>query len=532
MVKLSNEELQSRYELLCKAGQPNSSLNIELQRELAKLEKLITHDLVELTRKGCPDNIIDILQAFEHELTRFSQFCEFPDLATKSIVGVGGGFSAGKSTFINELIGKKCLAVEIDPTTSMPTFVLKGQQESIKALNMHDCAIELTADELASLTHEEKDLYGSQVSLLLKSSFVSLPEFAWDNLAILDTPGYSKAEEGSKYKISDESLAFSQLSSSNFIIWFVPSKAGTMPESDIAFLSKIDKKTPILIILSRADEHSEDKIHNICKLILKTSKNRGLNVVDVLPYTRKKKSPYSIDKIIDKLNEWNKNKPRIEFAQKFKKLFINFDNFIEEEKRSIQLHIDKLNKLLVILDDKKAIGFANELLAKVTIEYKTLLTQSEQLIELNHDFFSKIKEIGDYAGVSLPEPNAVELMELKPFDLVGLFNSFMKKEKIDIKLDRYLLMTELHSVNSDSIFEEFNCFSIMDIDGINNKKILLRGDANKWSENVSLDQVSLNQALLRVDPLDLDIKEYEDLAMRTKLLRTDKCNNHAIKLKI
>ncbi|VTP65734.1 Uncharacterised protein [Leclercia adecarboxylata] len=42
---------------------------------------------------------------------------------------------------------------------------------------------------------EELERYGSQVSRMLKSVVVAHSGFGWENLALLDTPGYSKADE-------------------------------------------------------------------------------------------------------------------------------------------------------------------------------------------------------------------------------------------------------------------------------------------------------------------------------------------------
>lgn len=38
---------------------------------------------------------------FIHEMENFYKFCMLPELADKVIVGVGGAFSAGKSSFLN-----------------------------------------------------------------------------------------------------------------------------------------------------------------------------------------------------------------------------------------------------------------------------------------------------------------------------------------------------------------------------------------------------------------------------------------------
>lgn len=425
---LTNEEIKSRYELLCKASQQNSSMDAKLQQELSKLESLIKNDLVALTRQGCPDNITDILSSFDHELTRFRQFCEFPQLATKSVVGIGGGFSAGKSSFINKLIGKKCLAVEVDPTTSMPAYVLQGEEESIKAINMHDCAIDLTQEQLSTLTHEEKELYGSQVGLLLKSAFISTPDFKWNNLAFLDTPGYSKPEDSQWNERTDENLARDQLNTADYILWAVPVDNGTVSEQDITFLSSLDKDIPKLIILTKADKKPLKDVENIAELIKTTLRNRGIHVIEVVPYSCRSKSDFSLDKIINQLEFWNKEPKSLQFAKNFRRQFASFKNFIADNKQNTLVRLNHANKILALSEDTQITESANSFLIK---EKKELAVQTELLDFINQlidQFFLQLKLSGDIVGIDLTTTEQQEFAEQYSEQLIGVI-----KEKITVR---------------------------------------------------------------------------------------------------
>lgn len=479
-MNLTHEELQERYELVCRAGQPTSSMDVQLQQELQKLESLINRDLIALTRQGCPDNITDILRSFEHELTRFRQFCEFPQLATKSIIGIGGGFSTGKSSFINKLIGKKCLAVEVDPTTSMPAYVMKGEQEQVKALNLYDCAIDLTAEQLSTLTHEEKELYGSQVGLALKAAFISLPDFKWENLAILDTPGYSKPEDSQWNDRTDENLARDQLNTADYILWAVQADSGTISEQDIKFLSTLNKDIPKLVILTRADQKPREDIESIATLIKTTLANRGITVSDVVPFSRKTKANFPLDKITEQLDLWNQQKNPILFAQHFKRLFIAYQNFIEEEKRSTYVRMDKINKILTMSEEEQTTEAANVLLVKVTQELDALTSLSEAHDELNHSFFKQLKQVGDMSGVPLPEPSSLELMDLKPIDLLSMLQKQIEEKGLEEPL-----LNPFASINATSEI-------------LNREKILRLEDAS-WQLNLNDQSVNLTQvkSLLR-----------------------------------
>lgn len=60
--------------------------------------------------------------------------------------------------------------------------------------------------ETKHYTHDEKQNYGSQISSLLTSAFITDPEFH-ERLALLDTPGYTKPEDNDYSQRTDESVA-------------------------------------------------------------------------------------------------------------------------------------------------------------------------------------------------------------------------------------------------------------------------------------------------------------------------------------
>ncbi len=431
--QLDHDALQSRYQLLCQASQPNSRMNSALQCELNGLEKLFKTDFIALTRQGCPDNITDILKAFDDELTRFRGFCEFPNLATKTIVGIGGGFSAGKSTFINTLVDRKrLLAAEIDPTTSMPAYVLKGEEESIQAINIHNCVMSMTAEQFASLTHEEKEIYGSQVGILLRSAFISLPDFQWDNLAFLDTPGYSKPEQEDYSARTDEDLARHQLNTADFIIWAVPADNGTISENDLAFLSTLKRDIPKLIVVTRVGKKTEEDVVAIVELMKTTTQNRGIQVIDVLPIeSNNKRFAHTFEPVKAYLAQWNAESRPLQFAQNFKRLFMQYQSYVDDKERHAYFRMDKINRILTMSGDEETTQAADVLMASVKQDLATYTQQKNDLAELNQAFFTQLKAIGDLAGVPLPEPNAIDLIDLKDIDLLGMIRELRIEQGLD-----------------------------------------------------------------------------------------------------
>jgi ribosome biogenesis GTPase A len=237
LTQLVNE----RYSLLCRATRvdPNSSAMVrEIEHGLQVLENLLSNDLRTLARKGAPDDFADIYFALQRELERFREFCAFPVLANKFCVAFGGSFSAGKSSLINAIVGKRLLVTEVDPTTSLPTYLLKGEADKVTALNFFGHCIDMSDEEFLSLTHDEVLRYGSNVSRLLRAAFITRTDFAWGDLALVDIPGYTKHEEGVQSERTDEHIARSQLNTAQAIVWVIDARQGCITEEDVKFLGR------------------------------------------------------------------------------------------------------------------------------------------------------------------------------------------------------------------------------------------------------------------------------------------------------
>ncbi|MEZ6929330.1 dynamin family protein [Aeromonas sp. S16(2024)] len=415
--QLSEQTVRERYALLSQACESTAGTgNQQLEQQLQALEQIIERDLPALARKGSPDNITDLLQAMRLEMTRFREFCEYPALPSKVVVGLGGSFSAGKSSLINALIGdRKCLVTEVDPTTSLPTYLVqgKGEQTEVHAINLFNRVVSLSHEQFRTLTHDEKSRYGSQISSLLKSVVVAHPALPWGNLALLDTPGYSKADQvGSKR--TDANLARAQLNSAQFIVWLVPADKGTITEEDIAFLGTLNRAIPKLVVISRADKHPAEEIEQIVALVRDTLAKRGLSVLDVIPFSTRPRSNYSAEPLLDYFAQWNKAQRELGFVQQFKRQFMGYQRFIDDKKQEAQRQLSKFNRILALSNDGDVRNDINSLQRKIENELDQLVQIAKSLAEVQMRFFTQLKQLGDSVGIILAEPSAMNLIELKP----------------------------------------------------------------------------------------------------------------------
>lgn len=421
--QLDEQALRDRYSLLCQACESAASeSNQHLEQRLQAIELIIEQDLPALARRGSPDTFTDLLCALRQEMVRFREFCEYPALPSKVVVGLGGSFSAGKSSLINALIGdRKCLVTEVDPTTSLPTYLVqgKGEQTEVHAINLFNRVVSLSHDQFQTLTHEEKSLYGSQVSRLLKSAIVAHPALPWANLALLDTPGYSKADQAMSER-TDANLARAQLNSTQFIVWLVPADKGTIPEEDIAFLATLDSSIPKLVVVSRADKHPAEDIAKIVNLVHDALVKRGLVVLDVIPFSTRSRANYSAEPMLSYFKQWNQASRELGFAQQFKRQFMAYQVFIDEKSQDAKRQLSKFNHVLALSDDSDVQDDINSLQRKIKNELEQWEKVDNALAEIQMRFFSQLKKIGDDVGIPLPEPESISLLNVEPVNLSGL----------------------------------------------------------------------------------------------------------------
>lgn len=439
-----NFDLAARYKLLAQASYTKVHY-LEHMHNISELKKFINSDLVELALEVCPPNFPEILKMFQLELERFEAFCVFPHLAQKNVVGVGGAFSAGKSSFLNTLLRSKKLVVEVDPTTSVPTYLISGDVENITGLNLFNRTINCSREDFLSFTHEEYEQFGSEVSGLLKSVFIQDTEFKWNNLALLDTPGYSNTEMQFQADRTDAKVAFSQLNTAHFIIWVISAANGTISEDDLDFLSRVDPAIPKLIVLSRSDLKPKEDLEAIKQLILELTEKRGIEILDVVLSSARKRKEFPLDQIEGYLNQWNEKKRPVYFAQNFKKLFLQYERYLDEQLRSVHIQLNRMNRISTLSDLPEILNDINALKLIIQEKFRQASATRENLAALQKLFFQKLSHIGKMVGISLPEPDEIELVEVRNITLEPLLKEILTEQ--GVHLNQMHLKWEIFSID-------------------------------------------------------------------------------------
>ena len=217
-----------------------------------------------------------------------------PRLARRNICAVAGGFSSGKSSFLNALIGKTMLPVKVTPTTSIPTYIFHVDDAlSINAFNHCGGGVEIKPDALKQMTHNFKNQYGIELQRLVHRVSIYTPDLSqWGNLALIDTPGYDADKR-------DEDVALANVLRASFLIWVVDCNKGTLPAQDIHLIRKFinerpeDKEKKLYLVLNMGDTKSEQERKDIMNFTANTAKAASIPFAGIGIYSSRDREWYA-----------------------------------------------------------------------------------------------------------------------------------------------------------------------------------------------------------------------------------------------
>lgn len=130
-----------------------------------------------------PENYVSHREHLEG-LTRDIEQTLTHTATSKTSIGIGGGFSTGKSRFINTLLTLDILPEAIEPCTAVATYLTHSKSDHTEALNIFDSTISIEQEQLKNLRHfigddSENTLHISQI---IKHVIVNSQQIKWQNL--------------------------------------------------------------------------------------------------------------------------------------------------------------------------------------------------------------------------------------------------------------------------------------------------------------------------------------------------------------
>ncbi|OON96078.1 MAG: hypothetical protein ATN36_06480 [Epulopiscium sp. Nele67-Bin005] len=253
--------------------------------ELSKLDYLLDHALLKSLGQLNISNELEIRTKLNKLSEQIEQYKKIQALSKKTIIGLGGKFSAGKSSFVNSILNADLLPESLTPTTSIPTYIINGE-DNITAYTIGNKEISLDNEALQALTHAFHEQYQLGFAAFINCILIKQNKFKYDNIAILDTPGYTKFDASIKKTMSDEKKAFGQLKACDYLIWLIDIENGIIQNNDIEFISSLGIKTPILIVFNKADKKTNTQIEEIVTNTKNVLSSKGnLNIFGVTAFS-------------------------------------------------------------------------------------------------------------------------------------------------------------------------------------------------------------------------------------------------------
>ncbi|WP_120904670.1 acyl carrier protein [Helicobacter pylori] len=355
----NTEGLKERYDLIARI------LNAKTNNEgLEEYQSILDNEFLEFASG------VDSLKEKEIALLTLQEIkkelqlvASYPSLFQKTMVAVGGGFSAGKSTFLNNLLGLKLkLPEDTNYTTAIPTYCLKGKKEVLMGFSQNGGMV-----ELPNLTFDHQFLksLGFNLKEIMPFMLLSTPSVPFEFLCFIDTPGYNPGNQG--YTGGDKEASKKSLKHAKHILWLISCERGGIESDDLEFLQELyeEEGKQVFIVLSRADRRAKSQLEEVAIKIRETLKDHGIEFKGIGAYSATRYQEYkefsekshvfnSLEKFLMKLNQ--RSEKQNEILESLYEVHRMYEKAIEQDASQFKryqkaLHSVKLDLMQEGFDD-------------------------------------------------------------------------------------------------------------------------------------------------------------------------------------
>ncbi|GAA7918570.1 hypothetical protein HpBT059_11080 [Helicobacter pylori] len=272
-------ELKERYGLIARI------LNARIENEgLEKYHSILNNEFLEFSSGVDSFKEKEIALLTLQEIKKELQLVAgYPSLFHKNMVAVGGGFSTGKSTFLNNLLGLKLkLPEDTLPTTAIPTYCFKGKKEVLMGFSQNAGMVEL---HYLTFDHNFLNSLGFNLKEIMPLMLLSTPSVPFEHLCFIDTPGYNPSNQG--YTGGDEQASKEYLKHAKHILWLISCERGGIEGDDLKYLQELYEEygKQVFIVVSRADRHTKRQLEEIAIQIKETLEDRGIELSEIGAYS-------------------------------------------------------------------------------------------------------------------------------------------------------------------------------------------------------------------------------------------------------
>ncbi|WRD00848.1 acyl carrier protein [Helicobacter pylori] len=415
--------LKERYDLIARI------LNAKTNNEgLEEYQSILGNEFLEFASG------VDSLKEKEIALLTLQEIkkelqlvASYPSLFQKTIVAVGGGFSAGKSTFLNNLLGLKLkLPEDMNPTTAIPTYCLKGKREVLMGFSQNGGMVELP---YLAFDHQFLESLGFNLKEIMPLMLLSAPSVPFEFLCFIDTPGYNSSAQG--YTSGDKEASKESLKHAKHILWLISCESGGIESDDLEFLQELyEEGKQVFIVLSRADRRTKSQLEEVAIKIRETLKDNGIEFKGICAYSATRyqeikefseKSPVfdSLEKFLKKLNK--RSEKQNEILSVLYDVHLAYEKAIEQDASQFKRYQKALHSVKLDLMQKGFDDFNDDAFNKI----ESLKKEFSEKEESKRENLAQLNQVIDLFKESID----------KVFDRVSAFTWEKYKEQNDDEWD-------------------------------------------------------------------------------------------------
>ncbi|GHQ18347.1 dynamin-like GTPase family protein [Helicobacter pylori] len=385
----NTEGLKERYDLIARI------LNAKTNNEgLEEYQQILDNEFLEFASGVDSLKEKEIALLMLQEIKKELQLvASYPSLFQKTMVAVGGGFSAGKSTFLNNLLGLKLkLPEHMNPTTAIPTYCLKGKKEVLMGFSQNGGMVELPH---LTFNHAFLKSLGFNLKEIMPFMLLSVPSVPFEFLCFIDTPGYNPGNQG--YTGGDKEASKESLQHAKHILWLISCECGELHKDDLEYLQELyEEGKQVFIVLSRADKRTKSQLEEVAIKIRETLKDNGIEFLGICAYSatryqeikefsEKSKVFNSLEKFLKKLNQ--RSEKQNEILESLYEVHRMYEKAIEQDANQFKRYQKALHSIKLDLMQKGFDDFSDATFNKIHSLKKEFSEQErskrENLAQLN-----------------------------------------------------------------------------------------------------------------------------------------------------
>lgn len=258
----SQEDFYSRYRSVTdrlKDSTKQSKNNSSWNDSTANDNNSSSGSLIRLLRKSENASLLfnrNFSKDYQESLNEVVQLLEQRQSTNYIHVVLAGGFSSGKSSFLNRLVkNANLLPTGTQPISVVKTYLYcnaKNKKVTVEGVNLKNVLVELPTNVLQAIQHANSS--NVHLASVLEKLLIQIKSSQLDGLCFIDTPGYNNSiiANVSNGK-TDKDTATEAFSEGDVLFWLIDIDKGTAISDDIEMLAQFKGK-PKVIIFNKADK--------------------------------------------------------------------------------------------------------------------------------------------------------------------------------------------------------------------------------------------------------------------------------------